>query len=188
MDIDIDLADRSELLSLIKHRVAVTASGRVHNTGIYVTEIPHDPVTGLCTIDYITAQRRGYFKIDLLNVSIYASVRDSDHLDQLMNTEPMWELLQHREFVDQVFHLAGHHKLLKRKPPTSIKQLAAVLCMIRPAKKHLINLPWEEIYEQVWQPPENGDYYYKHSHSVSYAMAVVVHMNLICETVTNPLV
>ena len=181
MDIDIDLADRDQLLELIDHRKAVLTNGRTHNTGVYITEIPHDPISKKATIDYMQATKRGYFKIDLLNVSIYDNIKDSAHLIKLMNTEPRWDLLLHKEFVDQVFHLAGHHKLLRKMQPQSIKQLAALLCMIRPGKKHLIGKPWEEVYQTVWEPEESNEYYYKHSHSVSYAVAVVVHMNSIAE-------
>jgi hypothetical protein len=71
LDIDLDFSDRSKILSLIEHRIAKLENGKNHNTGVYVTEIPHNPVTGQATIDYKTAEARGYFKIDFLNVSIY---------------------------------------------------------------------------------------------------------------------
>jgi hypothetical protein len=133
-DIDIDFADRDIVLSKIQHRVATINSEKKHNTGVYVTEIPHNPVDNHSTIDYKTAEDRGYFKLDFLNVSIYKDVRDDNHLQELMNKEPMWDLLQHEEFVDQLFHLNGHTEILKKTCPTSVEQLAAVLAMIRPAK------------------------------------------------------
>jgi len=34
--------------------------------------------------------------------------------------------------------------------------------------------------DQVWVKPKEG-YFFKKAHAVSYAVAVVVHMNLICE-------
>ena len=180
-DIDIDFADRDIVLSKIQHRVAKLDSEKKHNTGVYVTEIPHNPVDNLSTIDYKTAEDRGYFKLDFLNVSIYKDVRDDNHLTELMEREPLWELLQHGEFVDQVFHLNGHTEILKKTCPTSVEQLAAVLAMIRPAKRHLIGKSWNEIMNEVWKKPENDEYYFKKAHAVSYAMAVVVHMNLLCE-------
>src|SRR5210317_1796805 len=113
-DIDIDFADRSIILSKIQHRIAKLNTGKKHNTGIYVTEVPHNPVDNLSTIEHKTAEERGYFKLDFLNVSIYKDVRDEKHLQELMNKEPMWELLQHDEFVDQLFHLNGHTEILKK--------------------------------------------------------------------------
>ena len=184
-DIDIDFADRDAVLSKIQHRVATINAEKKHNTGVYVTEIPHNPVDNYSTIDYKTAEDRGYFKLDFLNVSIYKDVRDDNHLTALMEKEPLWELLQHQEFVDQLFHLNGHTEILKKTCPTSVEQLAAVLAMIRPAKRHLIGKSWTEIMKEVWTKPENGEYYFKKAHAVSYAMAVVVHMNLLCEKLNS---
>ena len=84
-DVDIDFADRNVLLDKLKHRIAKLDTGKKHNTGVYFTEIPHDPDTNMATIDYETAEERNYFKIDCLNVSIYKDVKDEDHLNQLMN-------------------------------------------------------------------------------------------------------
>lgn len=74
-DIDIDMPDRDALLKLIQHvpaRLEVDGRPRRHNSGIYVTDIPRDPVNGCAAIDYETAEQRGYFKIDLLNMSVYS--------------------------------------------------------------------------------------------------------------------
>ena len=180
-DIDIDFADRDIILSQLDHRVAKLDTGKKHNTGVYVTECPHNPVDNLCTIDYKTAEDRGYFKLDFLNVSIYKDVKDETHLISLMRKEPLWELLEHKDFVEKVFHLSGHESLLRQLKPTSVSQLAAALAIIRPAKRHLANERWETIMKEVWKKPENGEYYFKKAHAMSYAMACVVHMNLICE-------
>lgn len=186
-DIDIDFPDRDLVLSKLQHRVAAISADKKHNTGIYVTEIPHNPINNLATINYKEAEDRGYFKLDFLNVSIYKDIRDEDHLIQLMETEPLWELLQHDEFADQLFHLSGHGKVLKTHCPTSVEQLAAVLAMIRPAKRHLIGQSWNVIMDSIWTKPENGEYYFKRAHAFSYAFAVVVHMNLICEKLSQSL-
>jgi DNA polymerase III alpha subunit len=85
------------------------------------------------------------------------------------------------QFVDLLFHLSGHGDVLKKTCPTSVEQLAAVLAMIRPAKRYLIGKNWTTITNEVWTKPETGDYYFKKAHAVSYAMAVIVHMNLLCE-------
>ena len=55
MDIDIDSADRERILELIKNVPAsIHRKDEIvkHNTGVYVTDIPVNPVTGLCTIDH----------------------------------------------------------------------------------------------------------------------------------------
>ena len=184
-DIDIDFADRDVILSQLNHRVAKLDTGKKHNTGVYVTECPHNPVDNLCTIDYKTAEDRGYFKLDFLNVSIYKDVKDETHLISLMRKEPLWELLEHKDFVDQLFHLSGHDSLLKQLKPSSVEQLAATLAIIRPAKRHLLNEPWNKILNEVWIKPKNNEYFFKKAHAYSYAVAVVVHMNLLCETFTS---
>ena len=130
-DIDIDFADRNIVLSLINHRVAKLDTGKKHNTGVYVTEVPHNPVDNLSTINYKDAEDRGYFKLDFLNVSIYKEVKDQEHLTQLMEKEPLWQLLEHTDFSEKVFHLNGHSSLLKQLKPTSIKELAATLAIMK---------------------------------------------------------
>ena len=180
-DIDIDFADRDVILSQLKHRVAKLDSGKKHNTGVYATEIPHNPVDNLSTIEHKTADERGYFKLDFLNVSIYKDVRDEEHLTELMERKPIWQLLEHEDFSESVFHLNGHGVLLKQLKPQSVEQLAATLAIIRPAKRHLANETWETIMKEVWTKPTDSAYYFKKAHAISYAIAVVVHINLLCE-------
>tara|TARA_A100001015_G_scaffold215039_1_gene241394 strand:+ start:288 stop:866 length:579 start_codon:yes stop_codon:yes gene_type:complete len=180
-DIDIDFADRDIILERLNHRVAKLDTGKKHNTGVYFTEIPHNPVDNLATIDYDEAEERKYFKIDFLNVFIYKQVKDEDHLVKLMSKEPLWDLLTESEFSNQLFHVGEHSTLLKKLSPKSIQQLAATLAIIRPAKRHLENETWDNIMKQVWVKPSDGSYFFKKAHAVAYAHAIVVHMNLICE-------
>jgi hypothetical protein len=184
-DIDIDFADRDIILDRINHRIARLDTGKKHNTGVYATEIPHNPIDNLSTIEHKTAEERGYFKLDFLNVSIYKDVENEEHLIQLMNREPLWQLLEHKDFSDQVFHLNGHSALLQQLTPTSVEQLAAVLAMIRPAKRHLVKETWQTIFEEVWKKPEDNSYYFKKAHALAYAVSVVVHINLLCDQLNS---
>jgi DNA polymerase III alpha subunit len=68
--------------------------------------------------------------------------------------------------------------------PRTIDQLAAVLAMIRPAKRYLIGKDWTTVMTEIWTRPDNDEYYFKKSHAVAYAAAVVVQMNLICEQIS----
>ena len=104
-----------------------------------------------------------------------------------MNSEPLWELLEHSEFSENVFHLNGHSALLKKLKPSSVLELAATLAIIRPAKRHLQDSDWNTIMQEVWIKPENDAYFFKKAHAVSYAMAVIVHMNLLCENLSSGL-
>jgi hypothetical protein len=181
-DIDIDIADRNKLLRLIKHTPAMMSEDnkkRKHNTGVYFHEVPEDPYTGLCTVDYKEAEDLGFFKLDILNVSIYNGIQTRSELDDLVSQEPMWELLEHRDIVKQLFHLHSHYEVVDAMRPTSVEQLAAVLAMIRPAKRHLIGKDWDTVFKTVWDKPSDGSYYFKKGHALAYALAIVVQMNII---------
>jgi DNA polymerase III alpha subunit len=183
-DIDIDVLDRDKVLTNLKHITARInrEDGYVkHNTGVYFQDIPYDPVTGLATIDYKRAEELGYMKIDFLNNSVYKGVRSEEHLDQLVNAEPMWEMLDDKEVVARLFHIGQHADLVTRLKPRSVKQLAMLLAIIRPGKAHLQNRTWPEIEKEVWVKPEDDSYYFKKSHAHGYALAIVVQMNLMVE-------
>jgi DNA polymerase III alpha subunit len=186
-DIDIDFPNRTLALEQFKHITASIEDNGVfkkHNTGIYCTSIPHNPFTGLSTIDYKKAEDRGYFKLDFLNVSVYEGVKNREHLKQLMEIEPLWDLLEQDEFTNLLFHVNGHGPILRQLKPKSIEELAACLAMIRPAKRYLVERSWEEIFAEVWTKPTTEEYYFKKAHAVAYAHVIVIQMNLICEQIS----
>jgi DNA polymerase III alpha subunit len=184
-DIDIDFADRSVILDQIKHIPASLQDGKKHNTGVYCHSIPINPLTGLASINYKDAEERGYFKLDFLNVGIYKDIRSEEHLNKLLNKEPLWDLLEQDDFVNLLFHVNGYGSILRSVKPKTIPQLAAVLAMIRPAKRYLIGKDWTTVINEVWTKPEGDEYYFKKSHATAYAVAVVVQMNLICEAISS---
>ena len=95
-DIDIDLANRDQLLGLIKAtpaRQLHQGQVRRHNSGVYVTDIPWDPVNECAAIDYETAEQLGYFKIDLLNMSVYQLIKSPEHYQQMLDQDPNWSRL-----------------------------------------------------------------------------------------------
>jgi hypothetical protein len=187
-DIDIDFADRSKILDVIKHVPAAiqedNGTFKKHNSGVYCTAVPYNPLTGLASIDYKQAEDRGYFKIDFLNAGVYKDIRDEEHLKFLMGQDPLWDLLTQDEFVNLLFHLNGHGEILRKTCPTSVEQLGAVLAMIRPAKRYLIGKDWATIMNEVWTKPTTDEYYFKKAHAIAYAVAIVVQMNLICEAIS----
>ena len=187
MDIDIDFPDRKKILDIIKHIPARLEDGKKHNTGVYCHSIPYNPLTDTASIDYKSAEERGYFKIDFLNVSAYNGVRNESHMVELLNTEPLWDLLYEKEVCDQLFHINGYHNLLAELKPTSIVELAMVLAMIRPGKKHLIPICKEKgfqfINDEIWTKTDDS-YFFKKAHAVSYASVIVVQLNLICEKIS----
>jgi len=181
-DIDIDFADRQKILDVMPHTRATIWDDKgikPHNTGVYFTDIPTIPGTDQSAFDHKVAEQLGYFKLDFLNVNIYSLVKSRQHLDELINTEPPWSKLQDKEFVDQLFHLNSHYDVVSKLKPQTVEQIACCLAIIRPAKRYLLNKSWNEIYQNVWTKPGDDTYYFKKAHAVSYAMAVVGHMNLL---------
>ena len=184
-DVDIDFYDRDGVLKLFKHTPATIIKEEKtekHKTGVYFHAVPEHPITGHSTLDYKKAEDRGYFKIDCLNVSIYKQVKSEQELVELMIQEPDWDMLKDSTIVDQLFHLNGHFKIVSKLEPKTIEQLAAVLAIIRPAKRHLMYKDWVDILKEVWVKPTDGSYFFKKSHAVAYAQAIVVQMNLISRT------
>jgi hypothetical protein len=184
-DIDIDFGNRDEILKLIHHTPAAmrkVSPMRKHATGVHVTEVPYDPVYDMASIDYAEAERRDYFKLDLLNVHVYNQVRDERHLIELMR-DPDWSRLKNRDFVEKLIHLGNQYNALRSmpEPVDSIPRLAMFLALIRPGKKHLQGKLWKEVANTVWDKGNDG-YVFKRSHSIAYAHLVVVHMNLLEET------
>lgn len=187
-DIDLDMANRDEFLNLFTHIPAMRVHNGVkkrHNSGVYFQEIPYDPMTGLATIDFKEAEDRGYFKLDFLNNSLYEGIDSPEYLDELAAREPIWELFGHKQFVEQLTHIGNHWNIVKQHQPKSLEQLAAVLSIIRPAKKHLIGKDWPTIMADVWEAPEDDSYFFKKSHSHAYAMSIIVQLNYICDTISS---
>lgn len=181
-DIDIDLGDRDKLLSIVPHTPASIIKNNTfkkHPTGIYITDIPYDPINESCSLDYELAEQRGYFKLDILNVHLYNFVKDETHLQELMK-DPDWNMLNDITVVEKLIHIGNHFNTLQKmpEPVNSIPRLAMFLAVIRPGKKHLIGKSWHEISKTIWER-EEGVYSFKKSHAVAYAHLVVVNMNLI---------
>ena len=182
-DIDIDLPDRQLLLDLIPHTTArLDSSGRSHNSGIYITDIPHDPIHEVAAIDYVEAESRGYFKIDLLNMGVYKLIHSPEHYEEMLDKEPPWTRLHmDPEWSRQLVHIGNYTDLLNSMRPNNIPRMAAFISIIRPGKAHLQNKTWPEVFASVWDGDDSRGYTFKKSHSLGYAMLVALHMNLLDE-------
>ena len=182
-DIDIDFADREQILNLVQHipaRQIVQNQVRRHNSGVYVTAIPYDPVNNCAAIDYETAEQRSYFKIDFLNMGVYQLIKSPDHYKEMLTTTPPWnQLWQDSIWAGQLVHVGNYTELLKSMRPDSIPRMAAFISIIRPGKAHLQNKSWETVFESVWDGDNSKGFVFKHSHAISYAALVALHMNLL---------
>jgi hypothetical protein len=182
-DIDIDFANRDQLLQLIHAtpaRQLHQGQVRRHNSGVYVTDIPYDAVNKCAAIEYEQAEQLGYFKIDLLNMSVYQLIKDPAHYQAMLATTPPWERLwTDAEWASKLVHVGNYTDLLNTMRPDSIPRLAALISIIRPGKAHLQNKSWTEVFETVWDGDDSRGFVFKKSHAISYSMLVTLHMNLL---------
>ena len=188
-DIDIDFANRDLILKLLQHtpaRQTVQGQVRRHNSGVYVTDIPVDPVHQCAAMDYEAAEQLGYFKIDFLNMSVYQLITDPEHYATAVATEPEWSRLwQEPNWAKQLAHVGNYTDLLKEMRPDSIPRMAAFISIIRPGKAHLQRQPWDQVFASVWDGDESRGYTFKKSHAISYAALVALHMNLLSPSVAQ---
>jgi len=189
-DVDIDCFGRDKILEgleCIFGRID-RPDGRVekHNTGVFFQNIPRDPTTNISTLDHRIAKDYGYFKIDFLNVNMYEGIKSEEHLLSLMHKEPPWDFFEYAEVTDQLFHLNGHSNLLVKYKPQTVEDLAMILAIMRPAKAYLQQHTWESIRKNVWIKVEGDEnYFFKRSHSISYALAIIVNLNLLVEKLSK---
>jgi len=186
MDVDLDLGNREDALKLINSTPAsINRNGTAirHATGVYVTDVPTNLLTGNCSLDHQVAEKLGFFKLDFLNMSVYQQVKSPYHLDGLLATPVDWLMLDKREMVEKLPHLNNHFDLMQRMPEkiNSIEKLAMMLAIIRPSKRHLVGLPWSAVAKTVWDKSEDGEYVFKRSHSVAYSVMISVAMNLLSD-------
>jgi len=202
-DIDIDVKDRDECLTLISEYTTIHTASQLdnknglvkHNTGVYIQNIPTDPLTGVASFPYDTAEALGYYKLDLIPYHIYSGVVDEDHLKLLLAIAEdednfPWEMFLEERFYNneiyelQITQLAKHYTLCKKYPPKSVIDLAILNALIRPRKRHLIGKPFDEIRELVWQKIDGEQgYFFKKSHAVAFALAIIVHIQILNDKV-----
>ena len=178
-DIDIDFADRTVALANLPHIAAAMSDRTRHTTGVYFQDIPINPLDGLAVYDYTNAGNFGYMKFDFLQLNLYRDVRDDAHLHDLMR-DPPWEMFAEQIFVESLAQIGNHFPVVDHIKPRSVIDLAVCIALIRPGKRHLIGKPRAVIDQKIWQ--KDGNYYFKKSHAISYAMVIVVQLNLMLET------
>lgn len=189
MDIDIDFYNREDALKVLPQAVPASRLDGdelvKHNVGVYLQNIPIDPVTQLAAFPYNHEYASDYFKIDFLNLSIYKGVKNEKHLNELLEREPLWDMLLDWNIVKNLFQINSRwvFDIIQENPPKSIEQLAMLIAVIRPPMKHLRGKSYYEIENEIWditqEQKEKGAF--RKSHAYGYAHALVVQMNLLVE-------
>lgn len=182
-DIDIDVPFRDKALDALPEYINASIINnniiKPHNVGVYLQDAPTFLNTNMSSIPYEKMHEFGFFKLDILTNTVYEDVKDENHLDRLLNTEPNWNLLLDERIVQNLFQIHRYYELLKKWKPSSVVELAMFISMIRPSKKHLFEFnSWEAIKNEIWEPPVDDSPYFKKSHSIAYAMVIVVQLNL----------
>ena len=83
--------------------------------------------------------------------------------------------------MQQLYHIGNYADLVKQYKPQSVMQLAMLLAIIRPGKKHLQGQSWQQIEAEVWKPAEQEAYTFKKAHAVAFSQAIAVQLNLLVE-------
>lgn len=151
-DIDIDCANRDHILTHINYIPAKKTDGSKHITGVYVQDIPFDPLTMLAEDDYENSK---FTKIDFLNLSFLSHFKSNSEIEELMSIEPDWDMLMLEHIVKELPQIHDHYKLVFEMRPKSVEDLVAILNKIR----------------------EHSVYKFKKSHGVAYALNIVVMLN-----------
>ena len=185
MDIDIDITGNfdTKLVFPGSVRASIYKDRKLtpHPCGVYFQQIPEDPVSKLAAIEYKTAEELGCFKIDFLHLTVYDYFSSREEIQELLEHEPDWDLLQHPSVVSQLFQLSKHLSLLQQCKPRSIEEVADVLALIRPQKRFMLQAYLRDpskIRESLYKIDGEG-YAFKKAHAISYSLVVVLQLHLI---------
>jgi hypothetical protein len=188
-DIDIDVADRNKALSgltFVKASMVQDGELRKHPTGIFCQKMPVDPISGLAVFpsgkksDDI-ADLMGFYKIDMIPNTAYEHVRSPKHMDELLEREMDWSLLYREEVVQKLQHINGHFEILQAYEPKNIDELACLIAIIRPGKRHLIGEEWDIVKDNIWKRNDGDQYTFKKSHAIAFAMMITVQLKSMIE-------
>ena len=151
-----------------------------HQVGIYFQNIPVDPITNLAAIPYNKIDDMGYFKIDMIHLTLLDYFENKQQIRKLIRKEPNWKMLEDINVVQQCFHIKNHFDIVNTVKPTSILDLADCIALIRPNKRHLLknyNIDKYNIRTTLYNKKQPSDF--RLSHSIAYATVIVLQMHLI---------
>lgn len=183
MDIDIDISSKfkpGNIFPIIHASTVEKGELKKHIVGVYFQTIPIDHVTGLSAIPYKEADSQGFFKIDMLNLSILDIFESKSEINHLLRKEPDWSLLQKPEVVEKLFHLARHFDIVDRIKPKSVNDLADCLAIIRPNKIGLLDKYVKNkssVIKELYTKRDPSDL--RKSHAIPYALLIVLQLHLI---------
>lgn len=187
MDIDIDFKSDFDPLTIFNQAVRASMVQnnelKKHPCGIYLQNIPQDPLTKLSAIPYKESNSLGYFKIDCLHLNILEHFENKQQIRDLLYTEPDWTMMQDPNVIVKLFHLSKWPMVIDIVKPQTIEDVADCLALIRPKKQHLLqkyNTQNKEQLRQELYKQEQGDKTsFKKGHAIAYALVIVLQLHLI---------
>jgi DNA polymerase III alpha subunit len=186
MDIDIDLQTKFDPTKVFDKIIpaSMVKDGELqkHPCGHYLQSIPVDPHTDLAAIPYEEAEALGYFKIDLLHLSVLDHFASKQEIRTLLTLEPNWDILLNEQHVQKLFQVHRQSRLLARIRPRSVQELADCTALIRPGKRHLIDdylKDRDTVREKELYTKDKEGYTFKRSHAIAYAMTIVLQLHLV---------
>lgn len=186
MDIDIDFKPSFNPKTVFPQAVpaSMVRDGELvkHPCGQYFQHIAVDDMTGWSAIPYEEAEVMGFFKIDFLHLSILDYFESKHEIRALLKAEPNWDLLLDEHQVSKLFQISKHHKILVKTKPRSVIELADVVALIRPNKRHLLDdyvRNKTKIRPLLYRQGSDDKSSFKRSHSLAYAMTIVLQLHLI---------
>ena len=94
-------------------------------------------------------------------------------------------MLRDKDVVSQLFQIRNSFDIVSKIGPTSIQELADVIALIRPDKRHLINdyiRNKDKIRPMLYRSATDDKSAFRKGHSISYAITIVAQLNLIKAT------
>lgn len=186
MDIDIDFKPPFNPKTVFPQAVpaSMVRDGELvkHPCGQYFQHIAVDDMTGWSAIPYEEAEVMGFFKIDFLHLSILDYFESKHEIRALLKAEPNWDLLLDEHQVSKLFQISKHHKILTKTKPRSVIELADVVALIRPNKRHLLDDYMRnktKIRPLLYRQGPDDKSSFKRSHSLAYASTIVLQLHLI---------
>lgn len=185
-DIDIDFPSSFDPTTFLPGAIpaSMVKKGELskHPCGHYLQTIPVDSITGLAAIPYNQAAEFGYFKIDFLHLSLLDNFHSKREIRDLLKIEPDWSLLTNPVVVPRLFQLHRNYALLAKVKPRSVQELADCIALIRPGKRDYLEpylLDRDKVRPYLYRTEGDDKSSFKRSHSISYALTVVLQLHLI---------
>jgi hypothetical protein len=185
-DIDVDLPVGTDIRRLFPSAVPASRVDKdelvKHPCGHYFENIAVDHLTGLAAIPHKEAGDMGYTKIDFLHLSLLNAFETKTEFRKACRKEPDWNLLKDRAIVAQLFQIKNHYDTIQKVSPKSVQELADIVALIRPDKRHLLNdyvRNRQKIRPMLYRSLDDDKSAFRKGHSIAYSVTIVAQLNLL---------